>query len=365
MNKNKVSTKVLEQNLVEQINTVKNRGTYVGPKKVLVIGGSSSYGLASRISTTFGANADTISVAYEKEPTSDFDGSPGYWNDFYFTNLAKENGRDAFSINGNAFSEKTKHITAELIKEKFDKIDCLIYSVAAPKRVLDDGTTYRSVIKPINNPFTGNIIDLASDTMSSTTIEAATNSEIEETIKVMGGEDWHLWIDFLLSNNLLEKGFKTTFLSYIGPKATQEIYRKGTLGKAKEDAEKEALAINKELKDKVDGEAIIIVNKATVSKASVVIPEFLLYISALNKVQKKLGTFETTIEHQDRAFREMLYGNKRVIDEKKRLRPDEWELNDETQYYVEQLLNQVTPLNFREITCYFEVKKDFLSLMGY
>lgn len=201
--------------------------------------------------------------------------------------------------------------------------------------------------------------------MSSATIEAATNSEIEETIKVMGGEDWHLWINFLLSKDLLCDGFKTAFLSYIGPKATQEIYRKGTLGKAKEDAETEALSINKKLKSKVGGEAVIIVNKATVSKASVVIPEFILYISALTKIQKKLGTFETTIEHQDRAFREMLYGDKRVTDESQRLRPDEWELNNETQYYIEQLLDQVNPLNFREITCYFEVKKDFLSLMGY
>jgi len=313
-----------KQDVLNQINYVKTQGTYEGPKKVLILGGSSSYGLASRITTAFGSHADTIAVSFERGPKDETNvGTAGWYNNIFFREFAEEAGLIAKNFIGDAFSLEMKEKVISYIKTSFGgKIDLLVYSLASPKR-LDPrtGKTYASALKPIGKSVVGENINLELGELVSQEVEPATEAEIEGTIQVMGGDDWEWWIELLKEADVLAPGFKTVLYSYIGPEMTHAFYHEGTLGLAKEAAEKSAERINETLTP-IDGQALICVSKAVTTKASAVIPILPKYLIALYKVMLEQGTHETPIMHKDRVFRDMLYGDAPHYDEKGRLRPD-------------------------------------------
>jgi len=357
------------QEVLNQIKYVKENGHYDGAKKALIIGGSSSYGLASRITQAFGSGADTISVAFER-PIKDeaMLGTAGWWNNIYFKQEAEKAGLIAKNFNGDCFTEKMKDQVSEYIKDEFGgKIDLLVYSVAAPKRANPENTdeVWRSQMKPIGKDVTGYNVNLEQDALVEQTIEAATPEEVADTVHVMGGEDWELWVKFLKDQGLLADGFKTILYSYIGSPVTYDFYHEGTLGKAKDAAEESSHRIGKIIED-INGESLISVSKAVTTKASSVIPIFPVYCIALYKVMQEKGTHETPIMHKDRLFRDMVYGNKREIDDHGRLRPDSWELDEDTQRKTIDLMNKITPENFNtNLTGYETFKKEFLQINGF
>ncbi|AZZ61269.1 trans-2-enoyl-CoA reductase family protein [Oenococcus sp. UCMA 16435] len=358
-----------KQEIADQINYVKNKGYYDGAKKALIIGGSSSYGLASRITAAFGQGADTISVAFERPPKDEtMLGTAGWWNNIYFRQQAEKAGLIAKNFNGDAFTDEMKQQVTDYIKQNFGgKIDLLVYSVAAPKRTnpKNKDQIWRSVIKSIGEPVTGENIDLEKNELFTQTVEPATPEEVEATRRVMGGDDWELWIDFLKQADVLADGFKTILYSYIGPKSTYAFYHEGTLGAAKDAAEESSHKIQKKIDD-INGEALISVSRAVTTKASVVIPIFPLYCIALYKVEEKTGTHETPIMHKDRLFRDMVYGNKRETDDHGRLRPDSWEQDPKVQKQVSELMAKITPENFNsDLTGYAQFRREFMQLNGF
>lgn len=359
----------LRQYVEDQIEYVENKGNYNGPKKVLILGASSSYGLASRITTAFGGGADTIGVSFERGPKDKSKlGSAGWYNNIYFRQFAEQRGLVAKNFIGDAFSDQMKEEVIAYIKSEFGgKIDLLVYSLASPKRIdpKNPEKVYTSVIKPIGTSVTGYNINLETEEMFEQTIEPASQSEIDQTIKVMGGEDWERWIDFLKEANVLADGFKTVIYSYIGSKLTYSFYHEGTLGVAKDDDEVHANSIQKKL-DAVNGKAVVIVDKAVTTKASLVIPILPVYCIALYKVMLGKGTHETPIMHKDRVFRTMLYGSDPEYDDKGRLRPDSWELDEDTQEKTKKLLGEITPKNFKtSLTAYQTFRKEFLNINGF
>lgn len=351
-----------------QINYVKAQGKYNGAKKALILGASSSYGLASRISLAFGSDADTIGVSFERAPKDETNlGTAGWYNNIYFKEEAEKAGLKAKNFIGDAFTNETKEEVIKYIKEEFGgKIDILVYSLAAPKRTdPKTGKVYSSALKPIGEKVTGLNINLEKGELFEQVVEPASEEEIEGTIKTMGGEDWELWIEALKEAGVLAEGFKTVLYSYIGPKITHPFYHKGTLGLAKEDAERACKEINKKLED-IKGEALICVSKAVTTKASAVIPILPLYCIALFKVMQEKGSHETPIMHKDRIFRTMIYGNEAVKDEKGRLRPDSWELDEEVQTAVNELMKEITVDNFKSnLTAYDTFYKEFMNLNGF
>lgn len=360
-----VNTAGIKRNIHHQIQVVQQRGAYAGPKRALIIGGSSNYGLAARISLAFGAGAKTLNVSYEKGPSSISQGTAGYWNNHFFDQAAQAAGHPAIDILGDAFQLTTKQKVAAQLQQNGGPIDALIYSLAAPKRLLPTGTLVRSVIKPIEHSYHGTLIDIHKDVLQEVQVPPATAQEIQDTITVMGGADWQDWVQYLAQKQLLAPGFKTTFFSYIGTAATQAIYRTGTLGAAKKDAEQRARHLNQFLKDHVQGEAIITVNQAALSKASLAIPGFLLYLASLTAVQQEESSYESPIEHEDRALRQMLFGSQRNLDAQGRLRPDAGEVAESTQTAVARILQQVTPANFSELTAYPFCKRLIYQLNGF
>lgn len=356
------------QEVLNEINYVKAKGQYAGAKKVLVLGASSSYGLASRITNAFGAGADTIGVSFERGPKNEEQlGTAGWYNNIFFKEFAEKEGLIAKNFVGDAFSLEMKEQVIAYIKESFGgKIDLVVYSLASPKRIdPKTGKTWVSALKPIDNAVTGENINLEIEEIFEQTVEPATQEEIDGTIKVMGGEDWEWWIELLKEANVLAEGFKTVLYSYIGPKMTHAFYHDGSLGLAKDQAEESAARISENLSD-LHGEALICVSKAVTTKASVVIPILPKYMIALFKVMSDEGTHETPIMHKDRVYREMIYGNKPNYDEKGRLRPDSWELKPETQAKVEALFNQINNDNFKtNLTGYDIFRKEFLNINGF
>jgi enoyl-[acyl-carrier protein] reductase/trans-2-enoyl-CoA reductase (NAD+) len=356
------------QEVLNQINYVKSKGKYDGPKKVLILGGSSSYGLATRITTAFGSNADTINVSYERGPKSVENlGTAGWYNNIFFKEFSEKEGLVAKNFIGDAYSSDMKKQVVNYIKEKFGgKIDLLVYSLAAPKRIdLDQKKVWRSVLKPVNNPVIGENINLENESLFTQTVMPASLSEIENTTKVMGGEDWEIWIDTLKEAGVLSEGFKTVLYSYIGSKLTYPIYHKGTLGIAKTQAEKSAERITKGLKE-VRGNAIICVSTVVTTKASVVIPILPKYMIALYKVMMDEATHETPIMHKDRVYRDMMYGDYPVFDDKGRLRADEYELRESTQRKVKKLFYEISNDNFNtKLTGYNLFRKEFLNTFGF
>ncbi|GBU10824.1 trans-2-enoyl-CoA reductase [NADH] [Erysipelotrichaceae bacterium] len=320
---------------------------FSGVKKALIIGGSTGYGLATRLCLALSAKADTISISYEVEPMDKKTGSAGFWNNTFAAQAITASGVLTKDFLGDAFSTEMKQAVADYIKKDFGgKIDLLVYSLASGRRTdPTTGITYNSTLKVMGEPLVGNSLDINSNEMLERKIDAASSDEIANTIKVMGGEDWQLWIEFLLEHDLLAENFKTVTYSYIGPKATERIYRDGTIGMAKEHMEATATQLNILINEKLGGEALSAVCRAAVTRASSVIPIFPLYSAALTKVMEQKGIDEVPYEHIYRLFSEMIYGENRELDEKGRVRPDNWELRSDVQDDVNALLKNVTKEN--------------------
>ncbi len=354
------------QSVKNQIDYVKSKGNIDGPKKVLVIGASTGFGLASRITSAFGSGAASIGIFFEKPPTEGRTASPGWYNSAAFEDEAHKAGLYAKSINGDAFSNEIKQQTIDLIKADLGQIDLVIYSLASPVRTNPNtGVTHRSVLKPIGNTFTNKTVDFHTGNVSEVSIEPAKEDDIENTVAVMGGEDWAMWIEALKKENLLAPGAMTVAYSYIGPALTEAVYRKGTIGRAKDHLEATAFEITDKLKD-IGGKAYVSVNKALVTQASSAIPVIPLYISLLYKTMKAAGTHEGTIEQIQRLFQQRLYtGGEIPVDEKGRIRIDDWEMDDKIQAEVAKLWPMATTENLSEIGDLEGYRKDFYNLFGF
>lgn len=356
-----------EQNVINQIDYVKSKEPVNGPSRVLVIGASTGFGLASRITSAFGSNAATVGVFFEKPPAPGKTASPGWYNSAAFEEQAHQAGLYAKSINGDAFSDEIKQKTIELIKADLGQVDLVVYSLASPRRTNPKtGITHNSVLKPIGDtPFSNKTVDFHTGKVSEVSIAPASEEEIENTVAVMGGDDWEMWIDDLKAAGLLAEGAVTVAYSYIGPSVTEAVYRKGTIGRAKDHLESTAFKISDKLSD-LKGKAYVSVNKALVTQASSAIPVIPLYISLLYKVMKKKGVHEGTIEQIQRLFAERLYKNSEVpVDEAGRIRIDDWEMDDDVQDQVAALWAEATEETLPQIGDLQGYKKDFLNLFGF
>jgi enoyl-[acyl-carrier protein] reductase/trans-2-enoyl-CoA reductase (NAD+) len=354
------------QNVKNQIAFVKSKGKIDGAKKVLVIGASTGFGLASRITSAFGAGAGTIGVFFEKPPSEGKTATPGWYNSSAFETEAQNAGLYAKSINGDAFSNEVKQQTIELIKADLGQVDMVIYSLASPVRMHPTtGILHRSVLKPIGQTFSNKTVDFHTGVVSQVTIEPANQEDIDNTVVVMGGEDWAMWIDALQSAGVLANGAITIAYSYIGPEVTEAVYRKGTIGRAKDDLEATAFNITDSLKS-INGKAYVSVNKALVTQASSAIPVIPLYISLLYKIMKAEGIHEGCIEQIQRLFEQRLYTGKEIpTDEKGRIRIDDWEMRDDVQERIKTLWEKATSENLTEIGDLAGYKQDFLNLFGF
>ncbi|MFV8341926.1 enoyl-ACP reductase FabV [Flavobacterium sp. XS2P39] len=355
-----------EQNVKNQIEYIKSKGPINGAKKVLVIGASTGFGLASRITSAFGSDAATIGVFFEKAPSEGKTASPGWYNSAAFENEAHKAGLYAKSINGDAFSNEVKKQTLDIIKADLGQIDLVIYSLASPVRMHPTtGVLHRSVLKPIGSTFTNKTVDFHSGKVSEISIEPCSGDDIENTIAVMGGEDWSMWMDALKAENLLAPGATTVAYSYIGPSLTEAVYRKGTIGRAKDHLEATAFAITDSLAA-IGGKAFVSVNKALVTQASSAIPVIPLYISLLYKIMKEEGIHEGCIEQIQRLYQERLYTGAEVpVDEKGRIRIDDLEMRADVQEKVAKLWIEAVTENLSEIGDLEGYRKDFYNLFGF
>ncbi|MCO7724780.1 trans-2-enoyl-CoA reductase family protein [Myroides odoratimimus] len=355
------------ENVKTQIEYVKSKGQIVnGPKKVLVIGASTGFGLASRISAAFGSNAATIGVFFEKPGTEGRPGTAGWYNSAAFEEQAKQAGIYAKSINGDAFSDEIKKETIELIKKDLGQVDLVVYSLASPRRTHPKtGVAYASVLKPIGEPFTNKTVDFHTGVVSNISIDPVKEqSDIDNTIAVMGGEDWKFWIEDLKAAGVLANGAKTVAYSYIGPELTYPIYRNGTIGMAKNDLEATVPVINDLLKD-LNGVSYVSVNKALVTQSSSAIPVVPLYISLLYKVMKEKNIHEGCVEQMQRLFADRLYGGNLALDTEGRIRVDDWEMREDVQSAVAKLWEEVTSENIEAISDLAGYRKDFFNLFGF
>jgi enoyl-[acyl-carrier protein] reductase/trans-2-enoyl-CoA reductase (NAD+) len=354
------------KNVQNQIEYVKSKGPINGAKKVLVIGASTGFGLASRITAAFGSNAATIGVFFEKGPQEGKPASPGWYNSAAFQNEAEKAGLYAKSINGDAFSNEIKQQTIDLIKADLGTIDLVIYSLASPVRTNPKtGVTHRSVLKPIGASFSNKTVDFHTGNVTTISIEPCNDEDITNTVAVMGGEDWDMWMEALLNAGVLSQGATTVAYSYIGPALTEAVYRKGTIGRAKDHLESTAFDITKKL-SAIDGKAYVSVNKALVTQASSAIPVIPLYISLLYKTMKEKGIHEGCIEQIQRLFQERLYTNGAVpLDDKGRIRIDDWEMREDVQAKVDELWKQATTETLSNIGDLQGYKSDFLNLFGF
>lgn len=355
-----------EQSVKNQIEYVKSKGSIDGAKKVLVIGASTGFGLASRITSAFGSNASTIGVFFEKPPTEGKTASPGWYNSAAFEKLAHESGLYAKSINGDAFSNEIKQQTIDLIKADLGQIDLVIYSLASPVRLNPNtGILHRSVLKPIGSTFTNKTVDFHTGNVTEVSIEPANQEDIDNTVVVMGGEDWQMWMNALNDAGVLAKDALTLAYSYIGPEVTEAVYRKGTIGRAKDHLEATAFEITKQLEE-VNCKAYVSVNKALVTQASSAIPVIPLYISLLYKIMKKEGIHEGCIEQIQRLFEHRLYtGSEIPTDDKGRIRIDDWEMRDDVQEKVAKLWKEATTESLPNIGDLKGYTSDFHNLFGF
>jgi enoyl-[acyl-carrier protein] reductase/trans-2-enoyl-CoA reductase (NAD+) len=355
-----------EKSVLNQIEYVKSKGAINGAKKVLVIGASTGFGLASRITSAFGSGAATIGVFFEKAPAAGKPASPGWYNSAAFQTQAKKAGLYAKSINGDAFSDDVKKKTIDLIKQDLGQIDLVIYSLASPVRTNPrTGVTHRSTLKPIGQTFSNKTVDFHTGVVTNISIEPCNEEDIANTVAVMGGEDWEMWMDALKEANALAEGATTVAYSYIGPALTEPIYRKGTIGMAKNHLEATASKITEKLST-VKGKAYISVNKALVTQASSAIPVIPLYISLLYKTMKEKGIHEGCIEQIQRLFQDRLYANGGVpLDEQGRIRIDDWEMREDVQSKVAELWTQSDSDTLPKLGDLAGYKSDFLNLFGF
>ena len=358
-----------EKNVQAQIEYTKKQGKIKnGPKRVLVIGSSAGYGMSSRVAAAYGSDASTIGVFFEKPATDRKPGSAGWYNSAAFEKQAKADGLYAKSINGDAFSHEIKAKVIELIKEDLGQIDAIIYSVAAPVRKMPDtGEVIRSALKPIGETYVSTAIDTNKDTIIEASVEPATEEEVANTVTVMGGQDWELWLSALGEAGVLAEGVKTVAYSYIGTELTWPIYWNGALGQAKIDLDRASTAIQAQLAS-LNGEAYVSVQKSVVTQASSAIPVMPLYLSMVFRIMKEKGLHEGCMEQIHRLFTTQLFkedGSAPTTDEARRLRLDDWELRDEVQQACTDLWPTITTENLFELTDYQDYKDEFLQLFGF
>ena len=355
-----------EANVRKQIDYVTAQGPIAeGPRKVLVIGASTGYGLAARITAAFGCGAQTLGVFFERPGEETKPGSPGWYNTAAFTQFAAAKGLYAKSINGDAFSDEIKQKTIDVIKQDLGQVDLVVYSLASPKRMHPKtGEVFSSTLKPIGKTVTLRGLDSDKEVVKESVLEPATQSEIDNTVAVMGGEDWQMWIDALSAAGVLAEGAKTTAFTYLGEKITHDIYWNGSIGAAKKDLDQKVLAIRDSLSGR-GGDARVSVLKAVVTQASSAIPMMPLYLSLLFKVMKEEGTHEGCIEQVYALYKDSLYGDSPCMDQEGRLRADYKELSPAVQARVQQLWDQVTSDNLYELTDFAGYKSEFLRLFGF
>jgi enoyl-[acyl-carrier protein] reductase / trans-2-enoyl-CoA reductase (NAD+) len=347
----------------EQIGYVKKQGKVAkAPKRVLVVGASTGYGLSSRIVAAFGGGAQTMGVFFEKPAEADRTGTAGWYNSAAFEAAAQKAGLYAKSFNGDAFSDTMKAEVFAAIKKDWGQVDALVYSLASPRRNNPrTGEQFRSVIKPIGSSFTAQNLDTDRELVSNVTVEPASEDEIRQTVAVMGGEDWQWWVEGLQKEGLLAQGFTTVAYSYIGPEVTWPVYKAGTIGHAKEDCERVQKILSQKL-SAIGGHAYVSVNKAVVTQASSAIPVVPLYISLLFKIMKAKGTHEGTIEQIDRLWRQW---NNPNLDSSGRIRIDEKEMAADVQATVKKIWPTVTTENLKDLTDFKGYQEDFLKLFGF
>ena len=353
-------------NIRQQIAYVKSNGQIKnGPKRVLIVGASSGYGMATRITAAFGSGAATIGVFFEKPATEKKSGTAGWHNSAAFTAEAEAAGLYAKSLNGDAFSNAAKEKTIALIKEDLGQIDLVIYSLASTVRKLPDtGELIRSTLKPIDQPYQSTAINTNKDTLFESSVEPATEQEIADTVTVMGGTDWQLWIDALSEAGVLADGCKTAAYSYMGSDITWPIYWHGTIGRAKQHVDETAALLNKKMQQ-IGGQANVAVLKSVVTQASSAIPVMPLYLSMVFKVMKESNVHEGCIEQIDRLFRTGLCSDQVEYDEANRYRMDDWELRADIQARCKDIWDKVTDDNIFETTDYAYYKAEFLRLFGF
>lgn len=353
-------------NVEKQIDYVTSHGKIAnGPKKVLVIGASTGYGLAARISAAFGCEADTLGVFFERAGEETKPATAGWYNSAAFEELAEAKGLYAKSINGDAYSDAVKQKTIELIKQDLGQVDLVVYSLAAPRRTHPKtGEVFNSTLKPVGKTLTTRGLNTDKETITDITLEPASQEEIDGTVAVMGGEDWQMWIDDLKAAGVLADGAKTTAFTYLGEQITHDIYWNGSIGEAKKDLDKRVLTIRDTLAEK-GGDARVSVLKAVVTQASSAIPVMPLYLSLLFKVMKAKGTHEGCIEQVYGLFKESLYGSSPILDDVGRLRADYKELAPEVQDEVTKLWPTVTNENLNELTDFVGYKTEFMHLFGF
>jgi len=335
-------------------------------RNVLVLGSSTGYGLASTLCATFGLGANVLGICFERPSTEDRGGSAGWYNLAEAHRVAREEGRLLRTINGDAFSDDVKRQAVEELRRDFGPLDLVIYSLAAPRRQ-DAGSdkVWNSVLKPIGAPYTGKTVDLRNDAVIETTIEAATDEEIEATVKVMGGEDWAAWLHTLADAELLAPGCRTVAYSYVGPAVTYPIYRSGTIGRAKEDLEARAKALSTMLEKRCGGAAWVSINKAVVTQASAAIPGVPLYMSLAFKLMKERGTHEGTVEQIERLFRDRLGSEAPAVDAEGRIRLDDWEMEPGLQAEIAGIWDRIDTGSLRSLSDYEGYKRDFEQLFGF
>lgn len=352
------------ENVRRQIAYIKENIRLKGKKKVLVIGASTGYGLASRIAMAFGAKAATLGVMFEKEASGKRTATPGWYNTKAFEEFAKEEGLYAKTLNGDAFSVETKEKVVQMIREDLGSVDLVIYSLAAPRRTTKEGITYHSVLKTCDQDFTEKSWNLRNNDISKATITAANQKEIESTVKVMGGEDWYDWIQTLDQAGVLAKDAITIAYSYIGPELTYPVYYHGTIGKAKKNLEEFSHRLNQEY-GKNGLKAYISVNKALVTQASSAIPIVPLYFAILYKVMKQAGTHEGCIEQMGRLFGEKLFSENCPVDFAGRVRMDDYEMDMSVQKKVMEIWNQITTENLQQLADVDGYWEDFYHMFGF
>ena len=354
-----------EANVKNQIDYIKKQGPIDAPKRVLVIGSSTGYGLAARITAAFGAGASTLGIFFEKPGTERKPGTAGWYNSAAFHQCAEQEGLYAKSINGDAFSTEVKEQAIATIKEDLGQVDLVIYSLAAPRRQHPvSGEVFNSTLKPVGKNVTMRGINTDKEEIQEFSLEAATEQEINDTVAVMGGEDWHMWMEALDQAGVLAEGAKTTAFTYIGEKITWDLYWDGTIGQAKKDLDTKVLSIREKLASS-GGDARVSVLKAVVTQASSAIPIMPLYLAMLFKEMKANGTHEGCIEQLYRLFTECLYSDNPRTDEVGRLRVDELEMSPEVQASVAESWSNISTENLAELTDFKGYKEEFLKLFGF
>ncbi len=355
-----------EANVKRQIDYVKARGPLAeGPKRVLVIGASTGYGLASRITAAFGSGASTLGIFFEKAGSEKKPGTAGWYNSAAFHKYADEEGLYAKSINGDAFSNELKQQAIDVIKADIGQVDLVVYSLASPRRQHPDtGVIHTSTLKPIGSDTVQKGVNTDKEVVQDFHIEAATQEEIDNTVAVMGGEDWQMWIEALDDAGVLADGAKTTAYTYIGEKLTWDIYWHGTIGAAKKDLDKRVVAIRERLAAR-GGDARVSVLQAVVTQASAAIPAMPIYLALLKKVMKERGEYEGCIEQIDSLFRDSLCNESPQLDEEGRLRADAKELDPQVQSEIAELWHQINTENLRQLSDFDGYKREFLQLFGF